>query len=336
MAQVWNVEESEIPQAGVSAYEMFEKMGREGGVRVMLVVASNVAVSAPNANVVQRGLAELDFLVVSELFLSETAQFADVVLPSAQWAEEEGTMTNLEGRVLWRKRAQEPPIGVWTDLKMLSEIATRLGQADKFSICESRDVFNELRVATRGGIADYSGITYEKIEAQNGVFWPCPATENDDHTGTPRPFEYSFPTADGRARFQAVDYRPSGEEPDEEFPFYLTTGRVMGHYQSGAQTRRVAELNMANPQPFVEIHPEMAQLQDISEGETVRVVSRRGEAFLVAKFSPTSRHDVLFAPFHWGGKGCANLLTNPALDPISKMPEFKVCACRVEKIESVA
>lgn len=332
MAQVWGVEESEIPRAGKSAYEMLSAMGRDGGVRALLVVASNIVVSAPNVNEIKRGLDDLDFLVVSDLFLSETAQRADVVLPTAQWAEEEGTMTNLEGRVLWRKRAQEAPTGVWTDTKILSAIAERLGEGDKFPTSEPSEIFQELREASRGGIADYSGISYEKIEAQDGVFWPCSDVENANHKGTPRPFEYSFPTPDGRARFQAVDYRPAGEEPDEEFPFYLTTGRVMGHYQSGAQTRRVPELAAAMPESFVEIHPAMAQIWGIQDGESVRVSSRRGEAILVAKFSATLRHDVLFAPFHWGGAGCANLLTNPALDPTSKMPEFKVCAAKIEKI----
>ncbi len=332
MAQVWGVEESSIPRAGKSAYEMLSAMGREGGIRALLVMASNIAVSAPNANVIKRGLGDLDFLVVSDLFLSETARFADVVLPSAQWAEEEGTMTNLEGRVLWRKRAQEAPLGVWTDTQMLSAIAERLGHGDKFPTGEAREIFEELRAASRGGIADYSGISYEKIEAQDGVFWPCSDVKNDDDAGTPRPFEYSFPTSDGRARFHAVDYRPAAEEPDEDYPFFLTTGRVMGHYQSGAQTRRVTDLAEAQPRSFVEIHPAMAAKWNIKDGETVRVSTRRGEALLAAKFTPTLRMDTLFAPFHWGGEGSANLLTNPALDPISRMPEFKVCAAKIEKI----
>lgn len=333
MAQIWGVEESEIPRAGKSAYELLSSLGDGGSARALLVMGSNVVVSAPNANEIKQRLQNLDCLVVADLFLSETAELADVVFPSTQWAEETGTMTNLEGRVLLRQQAQKPPVGVWSDTKILSELAARLGHADKFATSEPTQIFEELREASRGGIADYSGITYEKIRSQDGVFWPCPDDgENNEHTGTPRLFEYSFPTPSGKARFQAVEYRRAGEEPDDEFPFYFTTGRVMSHYQSGTQTRRIGELLDAAPTAFVEVHPAMAETLGIEEGEVVRVVSRRGEALLSAKFSHSMRHDTLFAPFHWGGKSSANALTNPALDPISRMPEFKICAARIETI----
>jgi assimilatory nitrate reductase catalytic subunit len=211
-------------------------------------------------------------------------------------------------------------------LEIISAIAKRLTTKATWST-EPVTVFNELRQASRGGIADYSGITYERIENEGGIFWPCPS---EDHPGTPRPFLDTFPTPDGRARFIPVEYKGAVEEIDEEYPFYLTTGRVLAHYQSGAQTRRVKQLVDASPVPFVELHPDTADKLAINEGMEVRVVSRRGEVAVQARLTDTIRYDTVFIPFHWAGKGRANLLTNPALDPISKMPGFKVCAVRIE------
>jgi assimilatory nitrate reductase catalytic subunit len=328
IARIWGVDEGSIPGAGSSAYEMLDGLGSDGGVRTLMVMASNPAVSAPHAGNIRRKLASLDFLVVADFFLSETAQMADVVLPSTQWAEEEGTMTNLEGRVLRRQRAAAPPCGARCDLEILSALAARLGCEHGFP-SEPREVFEELRRASAGGPADYSGISYERITANDGVFWPCPS---EAHPGTPRMFLDRFATPDGRARFHPVEYRTAAEEPDDEYPLYLSTGRVMAHYQSGSQTRRIAALRCAQPQPFVEIHPAVAKNLGITEKQQVRVTTRRGSALMIARISKGIRMDTIFTPFHWGGDGCANLLTNPALDPVSKMPEFKVCAARVEKI----
>jgi assimilatory nitrate reductase catalytic subunit len=329
VAGVWGIDPVELPQPGLSAYEMLDCMGQEGGVRSLLVFGSNPAVSAPRAGHIQERLRALDFLAVADFFVSETSELADVVLPSAQWAEEEGTMTNLEGRVLLRRRALDPPAGVKSDAEILTALAERLGRGAFFTDDPST-LFEELGRATAGGPADYAGITWERIEEQNGVFWPCP---DADHEGTPRMFLDRFATPDGRARFHVVHHRPAAEEPDEEYPFYLTTGRVMAQYQSGTQTRRVADLVEAAPDAFVEIHALMADGMGIEDGADVRVSTRRGEAILKAKLVTSLRHDTLFAPFHWGGSGCANLLTNPALDPTSRMPEFKVCAARIEAME---
>ena len=326
VAKVWGIEPEELPGPGKSAYEMLDAMGTEGGVRALLVVGSNIAVSAPRAGHIQERMDALDFLMVSDIFLSESAQRADVVFPTTQWAEEAGTMTNLEGRVLLRKQATVPPEGVLSDLEMLAALAERLGRG-KFFSSDPRTVFAELRQASAGGVADYAGITYERIEAEDGVFWPCPSEE---HPGTPRMFQDGFPTADGRARFHPVTYRPAAEEPTRDYPLYLTTGRVMAHYQSGTQTRRVKALREMAPQAFVEMHPDLARRLSIENGDPVRVATRRGTADLKAAITPTIRPDTLFVPFHWGDSACANLLTNPALDPTSRMPEFKVCAARVE------
>ncbi|MBV9081187.1 MAG: molybdopterin oxidoreductase family protein, partial [Acidobacteriaceae bacterium] len=327
IASVWGVPEDSIPGPGRSAYEMLNRLGEEDGVRALLVFGSNPAVSGPRAGHIHKRLEALDFLVVSDFFLSETGELADVVLPTAQWAEEEGTVTNLEGRVLLRQRATEPPAGVSTDLEIISVLAERLGFGRSF--CSNpREVFNELRRASSGGVADYYGITYERIVRENGVFWPCPS---EDHSGTPRLFLDAFAMPDGRARFHAVDHRGAAEEPDEEYPLYLTTGRVMQQYQSGTQTRRVRQLLAAAPECFVEIHPSMAASYGILQGQPVRVATRRGTAVAQARLTPSIRMDTLFVPFHFSGRGRANLLTNPALDPISRMPEFKVCAARIEK-----
>ena len=289
-------------------------------------MASNIVVSAPDATELNRRLGALDLLVVADIFLSETAARADVVLPITQWAEHEGTMTNLEGRVLWRRRVKEPPPGVWTDAQVLKALADRLGRGRYFS-SDVREIAAEFRRASAGGAADYAGITYERIEREDGVFWPCPS---EQHPGTPRMFLDRFATEDGRARFRSVEYRSAAEEPDEEFPYFLTTGRIASAYQSGTQSRRVAELFASEPEAFVEIHPETARALEIGDGDSVVLTTRRGCAFFKARFSRDIRFDTLFTPFHYGAAGSANALTNGARDPVSKMPEFKVCAVKIE------
>jgi len=328
VAAVWGVAEEEIPGPGLSAYEMLDSLGQTNGVRALLVLGSNPVVSAPNAAHVEERLQFLDFLVVADFFLSETAQLADVVLPTAQWAEEEGTTTNLEGRVILRRRAFDPPAGVRTDLQVLGTLAAGLGKGPLFTYANAAAVFDELRRASRGGPADYAGITYEKIAANQGVFWPCPTEE---HPGTPRLFQDRFPTPSGKARFHAVRHQAPAEEPDPEYPIYLTTGRVLAQYQSGSQTRRIGQLRTMAPEPLAEMHPATARRYAVSDGEMVNLVTRRGAATFKVKVTSGIREDTVFVPFHWGGAQAANRLTNPALDPTSRMPEFKVCAARVEK-----
>jgi assimilatory nitrate reductase catalytic subunit len=307
--------------------EMLDRLGTPGGVRVLLVLASNIVVSAPDRNRVIQRLRALDFLMVADIFLSETAAEADVVLPAAQWAEEEGTMTNLEGRVLRRKQVLPPPDGVVDDLTLLATLADRLGRG-KYFTPDPRLVFEELRRASAGGIADYAGITYERIEAEQGVFWPCPA---EDHPGTPRLFAEAFATPDGRARFIRVDHRDPAEMPDAEYPCVLTTGRIMQQYQSGNQTRRSRSLQLTAGEPRVELHPDLARRHSIESSDLVELRTRRGRAMFRAHVTDTIRPDTVFAPFHWGGRASANALTDPALDRHSKMPAFKVCAVAVER-----
>ncbi|MEV5796773.1 molybdopterin oxidoreductase family protein [Streptomyces collinus] len=354
VAEVWGVDPDALPGPGRSAYELLDALG--GDVRALLLMGSNPVVSAPHAAHVEERLRSLDFLAVCDVVRSETAELADVVLPVTQWAEETGTTTSLEGRVLLRRRAVAAPPGVRSDLEVLHALAARLGVEKGFP-ADPEEVFEELRRASAGGPADYSGITYRRLAEENGLFWPCPAqpateevspsgdgsasgdggpahAEPAAHPGTPRLFLDRFATGDGRARFVAVAHRAGAEEPDAEYPLLLTTGRVVAQYQSGAQTRRVPELNAAAPGPFVELHPRLAARLGAAEGDPVAVVSRRGRAVAPARITSGIRPDTVFMPFHWPGEGRANTLTNPALDPVSRMPEFKSCAVRVEALGS--
>ncbi|WP_369169174.1 molybdopterin oxidoreductase family protein [Streptomyces sp. R28] len=376
VAEVWGVDPDSLPGPGRSAYELLDALGTD--IKSLLLMGSNPVVSAPRAAHIEERIKSLDFLAVCDVVLSETAALADVVLPVTQWAEETGTTTNLEGRVLLRRRAITPPEGVRSDLDVMHELAVRLGGEkglEKGFPTDPEEVFEELRRASAGGAADYSGITYRRLAEENGVFWPCPAPADADpasadsedasldasagaddpaqddeatddgttgaeaegraaHPGTPRLFLDRFATPDGRARFAAVSHRAVAEEPDDEYPVLLTTGRVVAQYQSGAQTRRVDELNAAAPGPFVELHPRLAARLGAAEGDPVAVVSRRGRAVAPARITTGIRPDTVFMPFHWPGEGRANTLTNPALDPTSRMPEFKACAVRVEAVKS--
>ncbi|MFI2379135.1 molybdopterin oxidoreductase family protein [Streptomyces sp. NPDC018964] len=327
VAGVWGVAERELPGPGRSAYELLDALGTEAGPRALLVFGSNPVVSAPRAAHVASRLSALDLLVVADFVPSETAALADVVLPVAQWAEEEGTMTNLEGRVLRRRAHLSPPPGVRTDLEVLRGLAVRLGQSARRFPARPREVFDELRRATAGGTADYSGISYERLEAGEALHWPCPAGE--DHPGTPRPFLDRFAHPDGRARFAAVDHRPPAELPDEAFPLYGTTGRVLAQYQSGAQTRRVPDLMAAAPEAVVEMHPDTARRFGLADGQRAEVSSARGTVRARVRTTRDVRADTVFVPFHYPGAARANLVTGDALDPRSRMPEFKVSAVRV-------
>ncbi len=320
VAAVWGIEPETLPGQGRSAYELLDSLGTSTGPSALLVFGSNPVVSAPHATQVTARLDALDLLVVADVVLSETAALADVVLPVTQWAEETGTMTNLEGRVILRQQAVSPPAGVRSDLEVLSGLAARLDSPVAFST-DPEEIFAELGRASAGGKADYAGIDYERIRTEAGVFWPCPSP---DHPGTPRMFVDSFDHADGRARFHAVEHRGPAEVPDGDYPIHLTTGRVLAQYQSGAQTRRVREL--PDTGPFVELHPMLAGRIGALDGEPVTVTTRRGSMSAPARVVATIRPDTVFVPFHWVG---ANRLTNDVLDPASRMPEFKVCAAAV-------
>jgi assimilatory nitrate reductase catalytic subunit len=333
IASVWGVDEPSIPRKGLSAYEIIEAIHR-GEIKGLLSLCFNPLVSLPNSNYVREALEKLEFYANIDFFLSETARHADIVFPGSLHEEEEGTVTTAEGRVVRVRAAVPPPGGARRDTDILLELAARLGAGDKFPFQRpttretSEAIFEELRVASRGGTADYYGITYDRLEKGFGIFWPCPTL---DHPGTPRLWEdRKFATADGRAHFQPVRYRPSGESVDAEFPVLLTTGRVVSQYLSGTQTRRIGKLVDQYPEPLLEIHPKLAAQYGIEDRELVRVVTRRGDAQFPAHLVTTIREDTVFVPYHWPGKKSANQLTSGHLDPVSKIPEFKVSVCRLE------
>jgi assimilatory nitrate reductase catalytic subunit len=333
VARVWGVDAADLPGPGRSAYELLDALATPAGPRALLVFGSNPAVSAPHAGHVTERLSALDLLVVADFVPSETAQLADVVLPVTQWAEEDGTVTNLEGRVLRRRRAVDPPAGVRSDLDVLADLAVRLGQpAERFGV-DPRAVYDELRAASAGGLADYSGISWDRLDAGEALYWPCPGP---GHPGTPRLFTERFAHPDGRARFISAGHDETGpaERSDAEYPLRATTGRVLSHYQSGAQTRRSPELLAAEREAFVEVHPETAAAVGLADGTRARVVARRGSALATVRTDDSMRTDTVFLPFHFPGDERANLITNPALDPVSRMPEFKACAVRLTPLVS--
>ncbi len=327
MAKVWGVPEALIPGPGVPAVELLQSLGKPDGVRCLFVHGANVAVSAPDANAVIEGLRSLDFLVVCDFFLSETAAEADLVLPVTQWAEEEGTLTNLEGRVLRRRRALAPPPGVRSELWIMTRLAEALDAPSTFSE-DPETVFEELRIASSGGLADYSGIDYAMLDRGEAAYWPYPAGS----TGTPRLFLDAFAHAGGRAVFTPVAPRRrtvSSASADPAAadragtPMTLITGRLMEHYQSGAQTRRVAALMAAQPEARLQIHPAAAAAQGIAEGDVVSISNARGEVSCRAALSTDIRPETVFLPFHFPDMESANRLTEASTDPISGMPEFK-------------
>jgi assimilatory nitrate reductase catalytic subunit len=338
IAKVWGVSPEELPQAGVDAYEIFRKIDR-GEIKGLLSLCFNPKVSLPDNAFVTRALEKLDFYVAIDFFLNETAHHADIVLPGSLHEEDEGIVTQIEGRVIKINKAVEPPGEARADWRIIQDIARAMERERGFIFNEPREILDELRKASKGGIADYSGITYEKIEKQGGVFWPCPS---DDHTGTVRLFEkgswnpvargagpFYFP--DGKARFNVAPYTPPAEDTDADYPLMLTTGRVVSHVLSGTQTRRIGPLVDQYPEPRIELHPQLAAKLGINDGDWATAETRRGAITLQAQVVTTIRPDTIFIPYHWAGRKSANQLTIAAQDPISKIPEYKVCAVRVRK-----
>ncbi len=340
VAGVWGIAPEDIPQAGVDCYEMMRKI-EAGEIKGLLCICFNPKVSLPDNAFVTRALEKLEFFVCIDFFLSETAQHADIVLPGSLHEEDEGVVAQVEGRVIKINKAVDPPGEARQDWKIIQDIAAALDRPRGFTFASPREIFDELRVASKGGVADYFGITYEKIEARNGVCWPCPS---EDHPGTPRLFEpgswnpiargagpFYFP--DGKARFNVAAYRPPAEDVDADYPVILTTGRVISQFLSGTQTRRIGPLVDQYPEPLIEMHPRLAARYGIADGDWTTVESRRGALTLKAQVVTTIRPDTIFIPYHWPGRQSANQLTIAAQDPISKIPEYKVCAVRMHKAE---
>ncbi|WP_428391201.1 molybdopterin oxidoreductase family protein [Lichenicoccus sp.] len=326
IARIWDIDPDTLPPPGLHATAMIEALAEPGGIQALLLMGSNLLVSAPASRGLAERLDRLALFVACDHFLSESSKRADIVLPVTQWAEESGTMTNLEGRVIRRVQAAIPPEGVRSDIDILAGLAKRLGGARHIP-ANPEAAYDELRRASAGGIADYGGITLERIAAEDGVFWP---SRDADAPDARRMFLSRFGHDDGRARFCAAKAGAASEMTDRQFPLYLSTGRVLAQYQTGAQTRHVPELAHAEPSVFVEIHPDTASLSGIIEGASALLTTERGSGVFRARLTRDIRRDTLFVPFHWGGEASVNRLTSDAIDPISKIPQYKLCAVRLE------
>ena len=330
IADVWGVPEESIPQKGLSAVPLIEAI-HEGKIKGLLSLCFNPTVSLPDSNYVREALQKLEFYVCIDFFLSETARYADIVLPGSLMEEDEGTTTNVEGRVIRHRKVVDPPGEAQQDWKILCGIAKRLGVEEKFAYTSTEQLFEEIRVASKGSVSDYSGMTWKRIDEANGIFWPCPHPE---HPGTPRLYEGGkFGHPDGKAHFLPVEWRPSVEMPDSEYPLILTTGRVVSHFLSGTQTRRIGGLMDQYPQPLCEMHPRLAERLGIVENDFVKVESRRGHVVVRAQLVKTIRPDTVFVPYHWPLDRAANNCTIRAIDPVSNIPEYKICAVRVTKVD---
>ncbi len=330
IASVWGCEEDEIPGKGLTAEEIIEAI-HAGEIKGLLSICFNPAVSLPDTRFTAEALDKLEFYAVIDFFLSESAHHADIVLAGSLHEEDEGTSTSVEGRAIKINAAVAPPGNARRDSEIVLDLAHRLGRGQYFEFADNEAIFDEMRVASHGGTADYYGMTWDRIEAEHGIFWPCP---EPGHPGTPRLYEggnFAFP--DGRARFHPIAFRPPAEVVDDEYPVWLTTGRVISQYLSGTQTRRIGPLVEQYPEPLCEMHPRLAEQLGVVSGDLVEVSSRRGTMTAPARVVATIRPDTVFIPYHWPGRKAANQLTNRALDPISKIPEYKVCAVRVTKAD---
>ena len=318
--RAWGVKLSGVP--GLTLTEMLTA-AEHGELKFMYIMGENPMVSDPDTNHVEQSLNALDFLVVQDIFLTETAKLADVVLPAAVWAEKDGTFTNTERRVQKIRPAVLPPGAAKSDYRILIELMNRLGYPAAYA--DAAEIMDEIAVLT----PIYGGINYHRLE-QKGLQWPCP---DKQHKGTKVLHVESF--ARGKGLFVPAEYHPSKELPDAEYPLLLTTGRNLYHYHTRSMTGRVVGLNELAPESYIEVNPATAGRLDLIDGELVRVQSRRGRIETTVRVTDIIKPEIVFMPFHFA-KGSANVLTNSCVDPIAKIPEFKVCAVRIEKMQSQA
>ncbi len=316
METAWGVET--LPRhEGLPVTEMMEK-AHEGTLKGMYIVGENPMISDPDLNHAEKALANLDFLVVQDIFLTETAQMADVVLPAASFAEKEGTFVNTERKVQRVRKAVEPPGRAQEDCKIISKLSRRMGYPMNYESADT--IMEEIARVT----SSYCGIEYERLE-QDGIHWPCPGT---NHPGTPCLHMDTFTC--GLGVFHAIEYIPPAEVANGEYPLFLTTGRVLYQYHTGSMTMKSQGLNELAPECFVEISAEDADEYGIGDGDVLKISSKRGEIKAKAKLSDTAVKGTVFIPFHYA-QASVNRLTHAALDPTAKIPEFKVCAVRIEK-----
>ncbi len=316
MEQAWGVDE--LPdQPGLKVTQMIPA-AHDGKLKALYIIGENPLVSDPDLNHCEKSIDNLDFLVVQDIFLTETAEIADVVLPSACYAEKDGTFANTERRVQRVRKAVEPPGQAWDDWKIICEISNRMGYPMTYE--NSRQIMEEISRVT----PSYAGITYDRIEYE-GIHWPCPTAE---HPGTPILHREQFTS--GKGVFNGIEYIPPAESADDEYPMYLTTGRLLYQYHTGTMTMKTEGLNEIAPECFVEISSRDAGKYDVKDGSIVDIASRRGNIQAKIKISAKAVSGTVFIPFHYAA-AAANRLTNAALDPISGIPEFKVCAVKLSR-----
>lgn len=302
---------------GLKATEMIPK-AHDKSLRALYIVGENPLISDPDLNHAEKCIKNLDFLVVQDIFMTDTAKLADVILPSACFAEKEGTFSNTERRVQRVRKAVEPPGEAKEDWKIVCEIANRMGYPMSYESSEA--ILEEVSKVT----PSYAGINYERLD-HGGIHWPCPSS---DHPGTPILHTQAFPI--GKGVFHAIEYIPPAEQTDNEYPFYLTTGRVIHQYHTGTMTMKSDGINERAPENFVEISSSDAEKFGFEDGGMSKIMSRRGDITARIKISATAVNGTVFMPFHFA-KSAANKLTNAALDPVSKIPEYKVCAVKLSK-----
>jgi formate dehydrogenase alpha subunit len=314
----WKVKELQ-GTPGLTVTEMIPAAAK-GDIKALYIMGENPMVSDPDLKHVEEALKNLAFLVVQDIFLTETAQLADVVLPAASFAEKDGTFTNTERRVQRVRKGVEPPGQARTDWEIIADLSTRMGYEMRYRSAE--EIFAEFTELT----PSYAGISYKRLEKEGGIQWPCPTPK---HPGTPYLHKDKF--VRGKGLFHAVEFIPPAELPDKDYPLLLTTGRVLYHYHTGSMTRRDDGLNFRYPEGHVEMHPVDAMEMGVTDGEKVRVTSRRGRIEMPVQVTSRSPQGTVFIPFHFF-EAAANRLTNPVLDPIGKIPEYKVCAVKVAKV----
>jgi predicted molibdopterin-dependent oxidoreductase YjgC len=311
--KAWNV--SLAPRPGLTIMEIMDAAHR-GDIKALYIMGENPMISDPDLSHVEAALKNLDLLVVQDIFLNETGRFAHVVLPSACFAEKNGTFTNTERRVQRIRKAVDAPGEARADWRIISELSTRMGYAMSYASAE--EIMDEVATVA----PSYGGITYGRIEKE-GLQWPCP---NAEHPGTRYLHKDNF--SRGLGLFSAIEYRPSEEVPDKEYPFFLTTGRVLYHFHTATMTRRSEGLVERYPESLAEINPKDAEKLGIKDGDFMTVTSRRGSLKVKASVIETPPEGTIFMNFHFS-EAAVNLLTNPALDPVGKIPEYKVCAVKV-------
>lgn len=318
-ADAWGLKPEDLDdKVGMTVTTMVQAAGDT--IKALYVMGENPMVSDPNIHHAGEQLSKLDFLVVQDIFLTETAELADVVLPAFAFAEKYGTFSNTERRVQFSHKALDGPKGAKSDSEIIAALAARMGHPEFPSTADA--LWDEMRRLT----PSYAGISYERIKYGPGLRWPCPTEE---HPGTPILHIGKF--SRGKGLLKAIEYKPSAEYPDNDYPLTLTTGRLLQHYHTGSMTRRSKVLDRLVPSGMVEINAADAKKLNITDGEMVRVSSRRGTIDIQALVTPKIKKGVVFIPFHFA-EAAANMLTNDALDPVAKIPEYKICAVKVEKI----